>query len=514
MKHASAPRQSSAILFLLLAPVIAQAQRLRSEEEALQALPVEWRSVEHLPSGFPADFQPELAAVAPDGKGGRVAFGKAPSAEELAGFRKRAEEGYLLDYYFLPQEARYREGPGLTGDEILGDIRAGRFTEDCKHVAFIYGFYVENVRRYYILYRVSGDPYYLDQVVKYAEGVQWFLENRPQQLLPAERRDSPPSDPIAQIPHEPAALANFFPHVNAARLLFEEARKHGAAAGDPRVTKGKALLETAVAWMDSQINGPFPETYDRPRGDKPAPSFIAGRTTTELVEQYRLPRRAAFVVEYTPWNQTFYYLATLAAAARALDDLDEIERTDRYASQAELYGRICRAAMMLLQRESDCAMRDGQPYFFHRHTPLRDGENEFRLGHPMFGAEDTAHSQSGAVNLPYLWEAGPQFGCSAALLAGYANAMLFTLEDPSTKHANGKDWPRAHIDSPWYLAASGRKDEPAPRLGEMYYGLLAFTPRLVEVNRRYSGNDRGRANLSELLLLYAGHVYREAASRQ
>ncbi len=495
-------------------PTASDAQRFRSEKEARKALPEEWRTVKHLPNGFPSDFQPELAASAPDGKGGRIEFGERPSAERLAGLRKRAEEGFLLDYYFLPREERYRKGPGVTGDEVLSDIRNDKFPKDCKHVNFIYGFYVENVRRYYILYRVSGDPYYVDQIVKYAEGIQWFLDNRPEQLLPAERRDTPPADPVAEIPHEPAAVANFFPHVNAARLLLEEAKKDGVGAKDPRVVKAKAFLLTAMKWMDSQIKGLFPKTFDRPRGNKPAPTFVAGKTTTELVEKYQLPPRAAFVIEYIPWNQTFFYFATLAAASRALNDLGEIERTDKYQKDAELYTRICQVAMMLFQRESDCVIKDGSPYIFHRHTPLRDGDNKFLLGHPMFGAEDTAHSQSGAINLPYLWEAGAEFGCTDALLAGYANAMLHTMDDPSAKHRNGKDWPRAHIDSPWYLAVTGRKDGPAPRLGQMYFGLLAFTPKLVQVNRRYMHTDRGRGNLSELLFLYAGHIYREAMARR
>ena len=50
--------------------------------------------------------------------------------ERLADLRARAEKGYLLDYYFLPRENRYRKGPGLTGDEILDDIKNGRFTAD------------------------------------------------------------------------------------------------------------------------------------------------------------------------------------------------------------------------------------------------------------------------------------------------------------------------------------------------------------------------------------------------
>ncbi len=502
------------LLISLILPNWTGAQRLKPEAEAAKAVPKEWRNIKHLPRGFPKDFQPKIAANAPDGQGGFVEFDKRPSAEKLADLRKRAEKGYLLDYYFLPREERYRKGPGLTGDELLRDIRSGKFPQDCKHVNFIYGFYVENVRRYYILYRVSGDSYYADQIVKYAEGMQWFLDHRPEQVIPAERRNSPLANPMAEIPHEPAAMANFFPHANAARLLLEEAKKQKAKGGDPRVKKAKAFLTIATKWMDSQINGPFPKTYDRPRGNKPAPTFEAGKTTMELVRKYHLPRRAAFVIEYTPWNQTFFYFATLAATARALKDLGVIEKTDRYDEQAELYTRICRVAMTIFQRESDCVINDGKPYLFHRHTPLRDGKNRFLLGHPMFGAEDTAHSQSGALNLPYLWEAGPEFGCTDALLTGYANAMLYTLEDPTTKNRRGKPWPRAHINSPWYLAATGRKDRPAPRLGERYYALLPFTPKLIVANRRYSRRDRGRANLPELLMLYGGHIYRRATARR
>jgi len=103
------------------------------------------------------------------------------------------------------------------------------------------------------------------------------------------------------------------------------------------------------------------------------------------------------------------------------------------------------------------------------HTPLRDRESQMRLGFPMFGAEDNVHSGSGAINLPYIWEAGKEFGVSEALLAGYANTMVLTLDDASTMHKNGKPWPRNHLDSPWYLAASGRRDSPASRLGNKYY---------------------------------------------
>lgn len=508
MKHLPFPICLLALSILFPAATL-RAGKLRSDAETARALPPEWRNVAHLPDGFPSDFQPVLAARIPDGKGGALDLSQPPSAGYLAELRRRAERGELFDYYFLPRDERFRKGPGLTGDELLADLKSGKFPSGCKHSNFIYGFWIENVRRYHFLYRVSGDAYYAEQTARYADAALWLLEHRPEQFLPAGRRAKPPGEPMAAIPHEPAALANFFPLTAAARLLLEEARADNAPAGDERVRRARRYLETAVKWMDSKINGPFPETFGRARRNRPAPAFTPGPTTKQLVETYRLPPRAAFTIEYTPWNQTFFYFVTLAAAAEALEDLGAIEKTDRYAAHADLYQRICRVAMERFQVESDCAIRDGKPYLFHRHTPLRDGANEYRLGHPVFGAEDLAHSKSGALNLPYLWEAGPEYGCTGAILAGYANAMAHTLADPTaTKKGKDQPWPRSHLDSPWYLAATGRARGPAPRLANGYYSLLAFAPELLTLNRRYTRNDAGRGNLRELMFLYAGYLYR------
>jgi len=503
------------VVVVVFSAGVLHAQKLRSEEATAQALPAAWREVKHLPEGFPADYRPPISAKVPDGRGGVIDLSRAPSPDDIANLRRRAQRGELFDYYYLPGHDRYGKGPGLTGDEFLDDIRNDRFPKDCKHSNFIYGFYVENVRRYYILYRVTGDAHYVEQIARYADAAQWLLEHRPQQFLPEGRRNDPLPKPMKAIPHEPAALSNFFPHVNAARLLLEEAKKHNAGPDDPRVIRAKAFLLTAVRWMASKVEGPFPQTFGRSRGKKRPPSFTPGKTTKMLVEQHRLPPRAAFTIEYTPWNQTFFYYITLAAAAEALDDLGDIEKTEKYREQADLYKRVCRAAMILFQTESDCVIKDGTPYLFHLHTPLRDGSHQYRLGHPVFGAEDLAHSKSGALNLPYLWEAGPDYGCTSAIVAGYANAMLHTLNDP-TAQKKGKDqpWPRSHLDSPWYLAATERKRGPTRRLAEGYYTMLAFAPDLLAANRRYTRNDTGRGNLSELLFLYAGTIYREARERR
>ncbi|MHC4401151.1 MAG: hypothetical protein ACYTG0_15860 [Planctomycetota bacterium] len=488
-----------------------KAYGLYDEADAAAALPREWHEVKRLPDGYLPEVSDsiQLTGEIPDGDGGVMEIANPPSPDRLRAIKDRVSRGYGLGWYFLPREDRYRHGPGLTGDEVHGDITSGRFVEDSKHVTFIYGFYTQNVDKYYQLYRLSGDPYYVDQIVKYADGVEWLLKNRPQQLLPAERRSEPLLDPMAEIPHEPAALANFWPHANAARLLLEEAIKNKASRDDERVKKARQFLATANGFMASQIIADYRVHYENPRPDRKPPIFTKGPNTRRIRAEFDLPPRAAQITEYTPWNQTFFYFATLTATAKAMENLQEICGEDpETAERIALYRRIVRAGMDTLQRENICVVRKGVPYFFHMHTPLRDRESQMRLGFPMFGAEDNARSGSGAINLPYIWEAGAEFGVSVALLAGYANTMVLTLEDPSTTRKNGEPWPRNHLDSPWYLAASGRRDSPASRLGDKYYHLMAFSPRIVAANRPYSRRDPVWEDEDNLRRLHAGHLYR------
>ncbi|MEM7013474.1 MAG: hypothetical protein AAF585_18535, partial [Verrucomicrobiota bacterium] len=403
-------------------------------------------------------------------------------------------------------EERYRTGPGLTGDEILSDLKTGKFAEESVHVNFIYGFYNQNVIRYHRLYRVSGgDAYYLDQMLRYAEGIEWILENRPQQLLPEGRRDDPLPNPVAEIPHEPAAMANFLAHANAARLLLERAREKGRPRDDPGVLLAKKFLSTFVKYADSQISGDF-KPFSRKRGAEPD-VFEPGEKTKQLMKQFSLPTRAAQIIEYTPWNQTFFYFATLTAATLAMEDLHKIEGGATYQNQIDLYRNIVRAGFWNLQHENICVVREGVPYFFHMHTPLRDGESKTRLGFPMFGAEDVAHSTSGAWHLPFIWEAGKEFSVSPALLAGYTNTMAITNRDRSQTHKNGKPWPRAHLDSPWYLAAADVRKGVSSGMKGRYYPMMAFAPDIVASNRPFA-RSKIWEDETDLNRLYAGYLYR------
>ena len=489
-----------------------RADGLYDEAETAAALPHEWKNLKPLESFNGVSASLKVAAQIPDGAGGTFDIATKPSDAVLAALKKKFSVGYGLDWYFSPKEPRYRSGPGLTGDEILADLRAGKFPEEAGHPCFTYGFYTQNVTRYYRLYRISKDPYYVDQIVKYAEGVEWILANRPQQLIPLERR-GPLEDPVATIPHEPIALANFWAHANAARLLLERARAAGLPSSHPSVSKAKHFLNTIVKYVASQTTADF-QMFARKRGDEPT-EFVSGKKTLALQKKFNIPNRAAQIIEYTPWNQSFFYFSTLAATAIALKDLQVITGgASGYQLLIDKYRNIVRAGIWNLEDENICVVREGAPYFFHMHTPLRDGESKMRLGFPMFGGEDVSHSGSGAWNLPYLWECGEKFGVRTALLAGYANAMIATIDDRSSINKKGEPWPRQHIDSPWYLAASGRKNFPFKGTKGRYYPMMPFAPEIVAADRPYARNLRVWSDEMDLNRLYAGYLYRLSMERR
>ncbi|MEM7696895.1 MAG: SGNH/GDSL hydrolase family protein [Verrucomicrobiota bacterium] len=486
---------------------------LHGESDVEKALPDAWRDVElHDPVFAPTVSELLVPQATHQDDQGRVFdISPKPSMATLSQLKSETEEGIGMGYYFLPREERYRNGPGLTGAEILDDLKSGKFPEDSVHSNFIYGFYFQNVMKLYRLYRVSSDPWYGEELARYADGIDWLLDNRPQQLIPLQRRDDPIGDWIATIPHEPAAASNFWAHSVAARVLLELAAEANARPDDRRVVRAKSYLSRLVKYMDSQITTDY-RPFARRRNEEPT-KFEPGERTQWLRNEYDLPPRAAQIIEYTPWNQTFFYFAVLAGAVEGLELLAKLENSRNYDALITLYRNVVRAGMWNFESQNLCIVRDGIPYLFHMHTPLRDREPETRMGFPMFGGEDIAHSGSGAWNLPYIWEAGEEYGVTPALLAGYSNALAVTLRDTCMTHKNGRAWPRAHVDSPWYLAAADKKHGLSAGTKGRYATMMAFAPDVIPADEPFTktGIAEDESNLSRL---YAGALYREWASRR
>lgn len=102
---------------------------------------------------------------------------------------------------------------------------------------------------------------------------------------------------------------------------------------------------------------------------------------------------------------------------------------------------------------------------------------------------------------------------TSALLAGYCNTMVVTLDDNSMKDKKGRAAPRSHLDSPWYLATSGRKNFPSPGMKNHYYPMMPFSSEIVAANRPYTKKCVWE-DPADLNRLYAGHLYRTWITRK
>jgi hypothetical protein len=194
--------------------------------------------------------------------------------------------------------------PKATGDEMLRLAREGEFPDDDSflHVSFIYGAYWQNCRRYYMTYRITGDLRFVEQLRQYTRLMDWILTDRPWLVLPQDQRRPRPVDPVATIPHEPAAASNFIGHALAARLTLQIARRDSTKTTSAQVDEARRFVQTIVKYMDSRV-----------RGD--------GAMDSEL----GIPAVAADVIRTTPYNQSFMYYAVLAVTAVALKELQHLD---------------------------------------------------------------------------------------------------------------------------------------------------------------------------------------------
>jgi len=86
-------RPFAIVVVVVFATGVLHAEKLRSEEEAAKALPAAWRDVKHRPEGYPADYRPPVSAKVPDGRGGVIDLSRAPSPDDIADLRRRAQRG-------------------------------------------------------------------------------------------------------------------------------------------------------------------------------------------------------------------------------------------------------------------------------------------------------------------------------------------------------------------------------------------------------------------------------------
>lgn len=422
------------------------------------------------------------------------------SLEVLSEFKKQMQQGYNLQYFvFDPKHSRYLQKHGTSGDELMEKIAEGEFGADekCLHVDYIYGWFWQNCKRYYVMYRLSGDTYYIEQLTKYAAAMDWILANRPHILYPKERRAKLGKVTVDMIPWEPAAASNFIAHVYAGRLVLERARQPGAVVSRDQIQQARKNLATTVRYMESLIQ--------RDKG---------------LDSEMKVPAESARIIREIPWNQNMMYFAILAGTAAALEDLQKIERTSRYQETIDLYTGIVIAGIRYFNKVSDVTEIEGRPYVFHSHTPKdplmpsKDYPDGRIDGHPIFRyPEDVPHSQSTAWNLLFIWATDERFGVTDDLLTGVVNTHVdYVLKQP--RKFEERTVPRNHIISPW--TERGRRKShtwgPIRRIGLPYICYATFNSEVIAEMQRWAKGD-AISGFNRLFVLYGKHIHTVRSKR-
>lgn len=481
-----------------------------SETETADHLPKRWKNARRLPDGFPRGLPISLSPEIPDHQGWTYNLVEIANHLQLKSIKTDIQNGHRLAWYFLPDEDRYRVGPGLNGDQLLADLNSRKVPEHMAQDHFVKDVINNNVSTLYDMYRITRDRYYSAQIVKYAEAVDLLLKFRPELLLPPSAKNQLPRENNSTSSRAFLEATSLWAHVNASRLLLEQVRVDRGGPTDARVDTARRLLNTANEKLASLLDAGYQSPLQLDAQAHERTPFVPGENTLWLVQKRRVPERMAQMIEYMPWNQTLVYLSVLTAATRAMEELQGLENTDDYQELIGSYRRTIAAGIELLQRENDCVVLDGVPYFFHAHDPRKDRESETRMGHPLFRGEDTASVSAIVWQLAYIWDSGESFGCPTALVAGYTNAMIDLLDHP-TGEKNGKLYPRGHLDSPWYIAATGQLGSSAARLGENFIATAPFAAAIYKAHRYW--NPRKEKN-EDLQLLRAATLYRQWQRRK
>lgn len=491
----------------------------RTDEEALKHLDPKWHEVQPLPETFPADYKLPLTGIADSGEEEVYDFNQPISPDVLARLQSKGKEAMVHKFYFAPRDPRYKEGPGLSGREYLEDAKKGTVREDLGHVAWIYGELKLNMMADYWLYRITKDSWFLEDIMAFADANQTLLEQNSKLFLSSGQRDTGTFNhqTDTQIQHVHA-------HFISARLLMERVMANRGGASDPDYLKAKQYFDFAWGLVGEPIMGPAPETYGKARGDKPAPTFTPGPSYNYILEKFDIPGFLAFKIEYEPWNGSGSRYLPLVHAALAAENLHRVSGDARYLTLSQTFERFVRAYLHMFQKGNHCVIDgEGQPYLWVYHTPGRDTGNRenpqlgFFRGHPLFGAEDNGHSGAMARNLPYVFEAGPRFGCSPALIAAYANSMADVLHNPNSRK-NGKVHFHSHIDSPWMQAKVRPHGYAGKHPGTLYVECLAFSPDLLSGIRSWKGKDQNydlpKANQFDLQVEVSRYLYQEWKKRE
>jgi len=469
-------------------------------------------NVPWLREGFPKSLDVPIHNTVPLPGGKTLQLDTPVPAGKLAEWKEQFRSGKALNYFFIDvhnRSGRYRTGPGLTGDEFLQVVQTGKLpVDDLGHVEFIYGCLWQNVRRYYAAYRLSGDPFYIEQLLQVARGMDGVLANHREVFIPQDKRAEFKKKGITvdMLPYEPAGGSNLMAHAYSGLLALEWVKAHPQ---DPRAAEWTRLASRNLDQVARYM-----------------PSLLGKTTDPETGLPVRVREWLYVHEQYSPWNQCYMTFAMLTAAALAMEHYQDLADTRAYQPTIDAYLKVVRAGNAALTRDSNTCVIGGKPYLFMQHGPTflpEYGNRGYHFhgllnGHPLFtGGEDIPHSGSTAWNLLFIWEnAGDRVGASDALCAALINALVDYVMGHPVQDETGKAYPANHFYSPWTLANIPEKNRTLKwfgRLGKIqegYDGYAVWNPGFRVAMEKW----KIRRQRQELFVHFAKRIYQVASQRR
>jgi len=468
-------------------------------------------TVPWLRDGFPEGLDVPIHKELPLPGGQALRLDTPVPKAKLAEWKARFRSGQALRYFFIDihnRDGRYRKGPGLTGDEFRQVAESGRLpVQELGHVEFIYGFLWQNVRRYYVAYRLSGDPFYIEQIVQYARAMDGVLADHPEAFIPKDKREAYKQKGITvdMLPYEPAGGSNLMAHAYSAMLAMEWVKAH---PDGPRAAEWTRLA-----------------TRNLNQVARYTPSLLGNQAHPDTGLPVHVHDWLHVLEKYSPWNQCYMTFGMLTAAALAMEDYQAVADTAAYQPTIDRYLTVVRAGNAALTRDSETCILGGKPYLFMQHGPAflpEHGNRGYHFrgllnGHPLFvGGEDIPHSGSTAWNLLFIWEnAGDRAGATDALCAALINALVDYVMGRPVKDDKGNVYPPNHFYSPWTQANVPEKNRTLKwfgrlgKIGEGYDGYVVWTPDF----RMQMAKWKIRRPRQDLFVHFAKRVYQVAAAR-
>jgi hypothetical protein len=287
---------------------------------------------------------------------------------------------------------------------------------------------------------------------------------------------------------DPEGLAYMFSMAASVRITLQLARKYPGTVRGQAIAEAKAILETMLSVLEPTYEG-----------------------TASLDSEMGVPQKVADDFRERAFNRAMNGIGTLAMMTAALEDLQAIEKTEKYQPAIDHYRKVIQEYRKhWFSRGHFCSKVAGEKHFYYPYAP-REGEPRVADGCTIFKrTEDFGHYSHTTQGLVFLYESTPELGIDDDFMTAVANAIHFTATTPITK--GKKNGLSGYVQCPTAAKVSPAMDKKKPYnpAAERFYVLQAFRDDLIDALCKPLNPERKAAINSDFdhrtATLYAQYV--------